>query len=108
MVKLRLTRMGRTHLPFYRIVAVDSKVRRDGAYIELLGTYEPFENKVNLKEEAIMKWLSVGAQPTDTVKNILREAKIWAKFAETKSSSAKSKKTTSKKPAAKTTKSAKK
>lgn len=85
MVKIRLTRMGRQHLPFFRIVAIDSKSRRDGAYIELLGTYEPFEGKVNLKEEQILKWLKNGAQPTNTVRNILSNAGIIKKFAESKS-----------------------
>ncbi|WP_412031940.1 30S ribosomal protein S16 [Malacoplasma muris] len=113
MVKIRLTRFGRTHLPFYRIVAIDSRSRRDGEYIELLGTYEPFENVVKLKEDLILKWLSVGAQPTDTVKNILREHKLWSKFTASKNSAKNSKsvkkektKTTSKvaakKPAKKT------
>ena len=71
MVKIRLTRFGRTHLPFYRIVAMDSRTKRDGAYIEILGTYEPFDGKVVLKEELILKWLNNGAQPSDTVRSIL-------------------------------------
>lgn len=91
MVKIRLTRFGRGHLPFYRIVAMDSRSRRDGEYIELLGTYEPFENVVSLKKDLIFKWLSVGAQPTDTVKNILREHKIWSEFTESKNKSKKAK-----------------
>lgn len=84
MVKIRLTRFGRTHLPFYRIVAVDSRVRRDGAYIEILGTYEPFDGVVNLKEESILKWLNNGAQPSDTVRNILSKNGIWKKFKDSK------------------------
>lgn len=84
MVKIRLTRMGRTHLPFYRIIAIDSRSRRDGRTIETLGTYEPFKRVVTLKEEEILKWLNNGAQPTNTVKNILSEAGIIKKFVESK------------------------
>lgn len=80
MVKIRLIRMGRHKLPYYRIVAVDSKVRRDGAYIELLGTYEPFDGKVDLKKDAIIKWLNNGAQPTETVLNMLKKDGIWKEF----------------------------
>lgn len=84
MVKIRLTRMGRTHLPFYRIIAIDSRSRRDGKTIELLGTYEPFKGVATLKEEEILKWLNNGAQPTDTVRNILSNAGIIEKFTQSK------------------------
>ena len=74
-VKLRLKRMGAKKSPFYRIVAADSRMPRDGRFIEQLGTYDPRQNpaKVSLKKEEILKWLGNGAQPSDTVKNILLE-----------------------------------
>ena len=69
MVKLRLKRMGKKGAPFYRIVAADSRSPRDGRFIEQIGTYNPTkaEEKVTLDKELAKKWLSNGAQPTDTV-----------------------------------------
>ena len=85
-VKLRLKRMGAKKRPFYRIVAIDSRNKRDGEYIELVGTYSPLEdNKVNINEEVALKWLRTGAQPSDTVKNLFSKAGIMKKFAEEKS-----------------------
>ena len=77
-VKLRLTRMGSTKRPFYRIVATDSRTKRDGEYIELIGTYNQLNNQsdVKINEEVAMKWLNNGAIPSDTVKNLLKEAGI--------------------------------
>ncbi len=68
-----MQRMGRTHRPFYRINAVDSHNPRDGRVIERLGWYDPIttDNKVELNEERIKYWLSVGAQPSDTVRDML-------------------------------------
>lgn len=85
-VKLRLKRMGAKQKPFYRIVAADSRSPRDGRFIETVGTYNPIlkENNVTVDEEKAMKWLNNGAQPTETVKNILSDAGIWAKFKNTK------------------------
>lgn len=84
-VKLRLMRMGAKKRPSYRIVATDSHRRRDGEYIELIGTYEPVnDSKVNIREEVALKWLNDGAIPTDTVKNIFSKAGIMKKFAESK------------------------
>ena len=84
-VKLRLTRMGAKKKPTYRIVATDSRKPRDGQYLELVGTYSPVgEKKVNIKEEVALKWLNNGAIPTDTVKNLLSEAGIIKKFADSK------------------------
>ena len=85
-VKLRLKRMGAKQKPFYRIVAADSRSPRDGRFIETVGTYNPIlkENNITVDEEKAMKWLNNGAQPTDTVKNILSAAGIWAKFKNTK------------------------
>ena len=85
-VKLRLTRMGKTKQPMYRIVATDSRKKRDGEYIELVGTYNPLTNPatLNISEEVALKWLENGAIPSDTVKNLLRDAGIMKKFAEKK------------------------
>ena len=81
MVKLRLKRMGSKKKPFYRIVAADSRDRRDGSFIELVGTYSPLEDsKININEEVALKWLNTGAMPTDTVKNLFSKAGIMEKF----------------------------
>ena len=74
-VKLRLKRIGRRKRPFYRIVAIDSRTRRDGAEIERLGWYDPLRTDVavELQEERIIHWLKQGAQPSETVNNILKE-----------------------------------
>ena len=86
-VKLRLLRMGAKKAHFYRIVAADSRAPRDGRFIELLGTYDPRTNpaKVTIKEEEVLKWLNNGAQPSDTVKNLLSKEGIIKKFADSKS-----------------------
>lgn len=83
-VKLRLTRMGAKKRPTYRIVASDSHTKRDGEYIELVGTYNPIANETKINEEVALKWLGLGAQPSDTVRNLLSKAGIIAKFAESK------------------------
>lgn len=77
-VKIRLKRMGRKKAPFYRIVVADSKAPRDGKFIEEIGTYDPTKDPsvFNLNEEAAKKWLSNGAQPTDTVNKIFKLAGI--------------------------------
>ena len=81
MVKLRLKRMGSKKKPYYRIVAADSHDRRDGSFIELVGTYSPLEDsKININEEVALKWLRNGAMPTDTVKNLLSKAGVMEKF----------------------------
>lgn len=86
MVKLRLKRMGAKKNPFYRIVATDSRNARDGREIEVIGTYDPTkkETAISLNEEKIMKWLSSGAKPTDTVRQILSDAGLLKKFTEKK------------------------
>ena len=85
-VKLRMTRMGAKKRPFYRIVAADSRSPRDGRFIEEIGTYDPNQDpaQVNLKEEEILKWLNNGAQPSDTVRNLLSKQGIMKKFADSK------------------------
>ena len=83
-VKIRLTRMGAKKRPFYRIVATDSRTKRDGEYLEQIGTYNPIEAKDNVKinEEIALKWLNRGAIPSDTVRSLFRQQGIMKKFAE--------------------------
>jgi small subunit ribosomal protein S16 len=81
MLKLRLTRLGSTKRPSYRIVAMEALSRRDGKAVAYLGNYFPLEDsRVILKEEEILKFLMNGAQPTRTVKAIFDKAGITAKF----------------------------
>jgi small subunit ribosomal protein S16 len=86
-VKLRLKRMGTTKRPYYRIVAADSRSPRDGKFIELVGTYNPLTNpkEVTIIEEVAMKWLNSGAQPTDTVRDILKEQGLLKKMHDARS-----------------------
>jgi len=82
MVKLRLKRMGTIDKPFYRIVVVDSHKKRDGKYIESLGYYDPKTDPFTLKidTDKSLKWLKVGAQPSDTVRSLFRKAGILEKW----------------------------
>ena len=84
MVRLRSQRYGSKKSPFYRIVATDSRNPRDGRFIEVVGTYDPLTNPatVKLDEEKVMKWLSLGAKPTDPVKSLLSKEGLLAKFLE--------------------------
>ncbi len=74
MVKIRLKRMGAKKTPFYRIVVADSRYPRDGRFIEQIGTYNPLTepSTIDVDNEKAIKWLSQGAQPTDTVKELLK------------------------------------
>ena len=74
MVKIRLRRMGAKKAPFYRVVVADSRYPRDGRFIEEIGTYDPTKNPsvINVDLEKANKWIANGAQPTDTVKKILK------------------------------------
>lgn len=85
-VKLRLKRMGKKQAPFYRIVAADSRSPRDGRTIEEVGYYDPTKNPAEIKvnEEKAIKWLSDGAQPTDTVRSIFSKQGIMKKYHEQK------------------------
>lgn len=84
-VKLRLKRMGAKKNPFYRIVVADSRTKRDGAVIEEIGYLNPIkENELKIDEELALKWLGMGAQPTDTVKNLFTKVGINKKFHESK------------------------
>lgn len=120
-VKLRLRRMGKKKQPIYKVVAADSRSPRDGKFIESIGIYNPLKNphSVEIKEERVNYWLDNGAQPTDTVKSLLRQRGIilkrelkrkgmaedkiqleldeWSKLREAKKSTAERKKSKSKK-----------
>ena len=85
-VKIRLKRMGSKKSPFYRIVVADSRSPRDGRFIETVGTYNPLKDpaEVVLKEDLVLDWLSKGAQPSDTVRNILSKEGVMKKHHEAK------------------------
>lgn len=75
-VKIRLKRMGQKKAPFYRVVVADSRAPRDGKFIAEIGTYDPTQepSAFNVNEEEAKKWLSNGAQPTDTVGKLFKQA----------------------------------
>lgn len=81
-VKIRMKRMGTKKKPFYRLVVADSRSPRDGRIIEQVGFYNPMTEAKELKidEEKVIKWLSTGAQPTDTVKRLLKSEGVLEKF----------------------------
>lgn len=81
-VKIRLKRMGAKKDPFYRIVAADSRYPRDGRFIEALGYYNPSAKpaEVKIDAEVALKWLKNGAQPSDTVRNLLSDAGVMKRF----------------------------
>ena len=81
--KIRLARAGAKKRPFYQVVVADERSRRDGRFIENMGTYDPTKNPavVKLNAEKIQAWLAKGAQPTDTVRQILKNAGILDKVA---------------------------
>lgn len=78
--------MGAKRDPFYRIVAADSRAPRDGRFIEIIGYYDPTTQpaEVKIDEEKALKWLGVGAQPSDTVRNLLSKQGLMKKHAESK------------------------
>ena len=82
-VRLRLKKMGRRHRSFFRLSAMDCRSPRDGRVIEELGWYDPHaksaDQQVSINRERIEHWLSVGAQPSDTVRNMLRQQGIAVK-----------------------------
>ena len=82
MVRIRLRRMGRKKAPFYRIVAIDSRGRRDGKYLEKIGHYNPITDPFELviDEEKALKWLLLGAQPSDTVRSFFSRRGIMVKY----------------------------
>ena len=81
-VKIRLARGGAKQKPFYQIIVADERSRRDGRFIENVGTYDPGQNPaaIRLDETKAIEWLNKGAQPTDTVKQIMKQTGLWAKF----------------------------
>lgn len=78
MVKIRLKRIGAKKNPFYRVVVADARSPRDGKFIEEIGTYNPMvaEKTFTIKADRVEYWLANGAQPTDTVKNLLKKNEI--------------------------------
>ena len=76
MVKIRLTRLGSHKKPFYRVIVTDSKTRRDGPFVEVLGTYDPLKepSEVKLDLDRAKLWLQKGAQPTDTARKLMQKA----------------------------------
>ena len=83
-VKIRLARHGATKRPFYRIVVADSESKRDGRFLENVGTYNPLKEpaEVVLKTERVQYWLQQGAIPTDTVKSLLKKEGVTAQPAQ--------------------------
>ena len=77
-VKMRLTRLGDKKTPFYRIVIADSRVARDAKYIDLIGTYNPLTSpeEIKIDSEKAITWIKNGAQPTETVKTLLKKAGV--------------------------------
>lgn len=82
MVKIRMRREGKKKHPIYKLVAADSRSPRNGGYLEALGQYDPHRNPVTLKlkEQRIEHWLRKGAQPTDTVRSLLRRNGFWLQW----------------------------
>ena len=78
MVKIRLKRIGAKKAPFYRVVVADGRYPRDGRFIEEIGFYNPNSKELKVQDEAAKKWLGNGAQPTPTVKALLKKAGVIA------------------------------
>lgn len=81
-VRIRLSRMGRKKVPFYRLVVADSRSPRDGRFIEQIGVYDPMKDpaEIRVDEEKAVKWLNDGALPSDTARGLLKKAGVWKKF----------------------------
>ena len=86
-VKLRLTRVGKTKQPQYRVIAADSRRARDGRFIEILGQYNPRTepSTITIDNDKAVKWLMQGAQPTERVRKLLEISGAWAQFSAAKS-----------------------
>jgi len=84
-VRIRLTRKGTHKRPYYRVVAADSRMPRDGRFLEILGTYDPLQVPalVQLDEEKVISWLKKGATPSDTAKQLIKKSGIPGKMKET-------------------------
>ena len=85
-VKIRMRRMGSKRKPFYCIVVADSRMPRDGRFIEEVGYYNPLTNpdEVKLEEDKIFEWLEKGAQPSDTVRSLLSKAGLMTRYHDAK------------------------
>ena len=85
-VKIRTRRMGSKRKPFYRIVVADSRMPRDGRFIEEVGYYNPLTNsdEVKLEEDKIFEWLEKGAKPSDTVRSLLSKAGLMTRYHDAK------------------------
>jgi small subunit ribosomal protein S16 len=72
-VKIRLTRLGRKKMPYYRIVVADVEAKRDGKFLDIVGTYDPLKDpaEINLDSAKLQSWLDQGAKPTQTVKSLM-------------------------------------
>ena len=81
--KIRLRRMGAKKQPFYRVVVADSRSPRDGRFIEEIGYYNPLTTpaEIQIDEEKVLAWLKTGAEPSETVRALLKKAGIWQKRA---------------------------
>ena len=86
MVRIRLLRTGKRKQPSYRVVVADQRRARDGAFVEILGQYNPLTNpsQISIDETRALHWLQVGAQPSDSVTALLKRTGIWQKFKATK------------------------
>lgn len=87
-VRIRLSRLGRKKLPFYRLVVADSHSPRDGRFIEQIGIYDPMKEPavITVDEEKALKWLGNGALPSETARSLLKKAGVWDKFTADKNS----------------------
>jgi small subunit ribosomal protein S16 len=84
-VRIRLTRKGTHKAPYYRIVAADSRMPRDGRFLEILGTYDPLQEPavIQFDEEKVISWLKKGATPSDTAKLLMKKSGLFGKLKET-------------------------
>ncbi len=82
--KIRLQRIGKKKKPYYKVVVMDERVRRDGVAIESLGRYNPIEDGVQfaVDEQKVIGWLKKGARPTATIEKLLKKAGVWRKYKE--------------------------
>ena len=77
-VRIRLTRLGRKKKPFYRIIVADSESKRDGKFLDIVGTYDPLQDPaaININNEKLQDWLGKGALPTTTVKSLIKKSAV--------------------------------
>jgi len=85
-VRLRLRRVGKKKMPFYHIVAADSRAARNGKFLEVIGRYDPLKNPmvISTMDERVFHWLRNGALPTDTVRSLLQRTGLWMKWSMTR------------------------